>query len=265
MAPIHKTVDKGLAKIRGVGVRFSVTDVERLVALASLPARGRTLAERIEETLAGVDRLVRHTSADVFSLDPARDTGDALFVGGALPEKDLVDYVTHYRYTDPMGQFILGSQCEVKTLSDAASPHEVARTEFSELLGRIHVRSIAGWTQTLPSGRVVAIGLQRPKELPDYSSRERAVLALVCPLVVAAVADHFRPSPLSRLTRRERSVVELAIRGLADRDIAGTLGVGFATVRTHLQRAFVKFRVSNRTELLHAIVSEEQGAAMLRP
>ncbi len=239
-----------------MSVRFSVSDVERLVELASLPARGRTLAERLEETFAALSELVPHLSSNVFYLDPSRDAGEALFVRGALPERDLVDYVTHYRHTDPMAKFLLGSPNEVKTLSDAASPREVQRTEFSELLGRIRAVSVAGWSQPVGSGRMVAVGMHRARRQPDFSPRERAILRLVNPLLVAAAVDHLRPSPLSRLTRRERSVVELAMRGLADRDIAGTLGVSFATVRTHLQHAFAKFRVSSRTELLHAIVSE---------
>jgi DNA-binding CsgD family transcriptional regulator len=234
---------------------FSYDDVRRLIALASSGPAGRTLAERITETLAGVRDLVPHMSADVFALDLQKDTGETLYVTG-IPDTDLIDYVTHYRFVDPMGGFILGRPLELVTLSDAASPREVDRTEYSDLLNRHRIRSIAGWSQPIEDGRYVAIGLQRQQGIGDFKPRERQLLGLIMPMLVNACEQHLRvDTPLGRLTPAERAVVDRIIRGRRDRQIAAELGVGFATVRTHIQHAFGKLKVSNRTELVHSVLS----------
>jgi DNA-binding NarL/FixJ family response regulator len=61
-----------------------------------------------------------------------------------------------------------------------------------------------------------------------------------------ALATAVRPLPL---TTREREVVELAARGLANRAIAERLTVSVRTVEGHLYRAGLKLGVSERTTL----------------
>jgi DNA-binding CsgD family transcriptional regulator len=97
--------------------------------------------------------------------------------------------------------------------------------------------------------------------MDDFTARERTALGLVFPLIVESVETHLAPPRgLALLTPAERGVVELLLRGLPDRTIAARLGVGYATVRTHIQHAFAKLRVSNRTELVHAIVTERPSS-----
>lgn len=234
--------------------RFAQDEVEKLVALAGSAARGRTIAERMTETFAGLRALVPNTGGNLFVLDVVRDRGDALWVEG-ITRRELDEYVSHYRHSDPMGKFLVGAPNQVKTLSDAATLREIEGTEFSDLLNRLPVRSVAGYSQKIRGGRYVATALHRPPGMPDFKPRERAIIELVMPLVVACAEQHLRGSnPFDSLTRMERLVVELLVRGLPDRAIAHHLGVGFATVRTHLQRTFAKLGVSSRTELVGAIV-----------
>jgi DNA-binding CsgD family transcriptional regulator len=61
-----------------------------------------------------------------------------------------------------------------------------------------------------------------------------------------ALAVAVRPLPL---TAREREVVELAARGLPNKDIAARLTVSVRTVEGHLYRAGLKLGVSERTTL----------------
>ena len=56
------------------------------------------------------------------------------------------------------------------------------------------------------------------------------------------------------LTDREHEVLELAARGLANKDIAAQLQVSARTVETHLSRVFSKLEVGSRTEaVLHGL------------
>ena len=49
------------------------------------------------------------------------------------------------------------------------------------------------------------------------------------------------------LTQRERDVLNLLRQGLANKQIAGRLGIGQATVKTHMRHAFERIGVSDRT------------------
>jgi DNA-binding NarL/FixJ family response regulator len=61
-----------------------------------------------------------------------------------------------------------------------------------------------------------------------------------------------------RLTRRERQITILIAHALSNKQIAGQLGIGEHTVKTHLVNIFRKLHIRGRLELaLHAIDPEE--------
>ncbi|GGH89880.1 transcriptional regulator [Arthrobacter liuii] len=60
-------------------------------------------------------------------------------------------------------------------------------------------------------------------------------------------------APTVRLTRREQDIVELAVQGLTDREIAQRLMVSVRTVEGHLYRTYVKLGVRSRDELESAL------------
>ncbi|UTT70772.1 helix-turn-helix transcriptional regulator [Arthrobacter sp. DNA4] len=60
-------------------------------------------------------------------------------------------------------------------------------------------------------------------------------------------------APVVRLTRREQDIVELAVQGLTDREIAQRLMVSVRTVEGHLYRTYVKLGVRSRDELESAL------------
>lgn len=73
------------------------------------------------------------------------------------------------------------------------------------------------------------------------------------------LGERFRESPFVasvpsvHLTRRERDIVELAVQGLSDREIAQQLMVSVRTVEGHLYRSYVKLGVRRRDELALAL------------
>jgi len=63
------------------------------------------------------------------------------------------------------------------------------------------------------------------------------------------------------LTAREWDVVRAVGRGRLDKEIAAELGIGFSTVRTHLEHIFPKAGVRNRAELMLWAREHEEGPA----
>src|SRR5581483_4037373 len=171
-------------------VDFSVRSgtVDRFVALAGSPARGRTLGERIAESFAGLRSVVAHTGGNVFVVDVTSGAGDVLHVDG-FDKRDLEDYVAYYRFHDPMAHFMVETNRSIRTLSDAATPLEIARTEYSDLIRRVSVESVAGWSHALGRGRYVAVGIHRAPRMRDFSERERALLEMLVPLIATPAIE----------------------------------------------------------------------------
>lgn len=53
---------------------------------------------------------------------------------------------------------------------------------------------------------------------------------------------------LATLTPRELDVLRLTVRGLDNRAIAAELGIGYATVRSHVRNVLEKLEVHSRLE-----------------
>jgi DNA-binding NarL/FixJ family response regulator len=76
--------------------------------------------------------------------------------------------------------------------------------------------------------------------------------SVVQPQLARRLLRHFQrqPSPKSTtsLSPREQEILVLISKGLSNPQVASTLGVSRATVRTHLEHIYSKLDVSNRTE-----------------
>ena len=72
--------------------------------------------------------------------------------------------------------------------------------------------------------------------------------------------DHNVPEP-DPLTNREVEILRLVARGLSNQEIAGTIHIAEATVRTHVSRILNKLGLSNRVEA--ALYALRQGLATL--
>ncbi len=66
---------------------------------------------------------------------------------------------------------------------------------------------------------------------------------------VAGQEQEAEADALGLLTRRERDIVALAVRGLSDRQIAAELQVSIRTVEGHLYRSYAKLNVKGRDQL----------------
>ncbi len=95
--------------------------------------------------------------------------------------------------------------------------------------------------------------------LPTDSSAEEltaAIHALSQGLIVGTPALLFESEsePLERgpLTERETEVLGLLSKGLANKQIAATLGISEHTVKFHVSSIYTKLNVTNRTEAVRA-------------
>jgi DNA-binding NarL/FixJ family response regulator len=121
-------------------------------------------------------------------------------------------------------------------LSAGASGFLLKRTRPEELIAAIHTIA-AGDSLLSPSvtSRVVARMAAQPP--PDSSAEER----------------------LGQLTPREREVLALVARGLANAEIAAELVIEESTVKTHVRRILLKLQLRDRVQAV--IFAYESGLA----
>ena len=77
----------------------------------------------------------------------------------------------------------------------------------------------------------------------------------------AAPPDGIRDPAVAALGERERQVLTLVARGLSNQDIAATVFLGEATVKTYVSRLLARFQVRDRVQL--AVLAYESG--LVRP
>jgi two-component system, NarL family, response regulator LiaR len=98
-----------------------------------------------------------------------------------------------------------------------------------------------------------------PAELARAIRAAHAGEAVIDPTVaarlVAALADGAR-TPSDDLTRREREVLELIVRGRSNKRIALELGIAEKTVKTHVGHMLAKLGVADRTQAALLAVRE---------
>jgi len=95
--------------------------------------------------------------------------------------------------------------------------------------------------------------------------------ALIAPKITRRLIEEFARSPgpatraqeaatLSRLTVREREILESIARGGSNAEIAAELYVSLATVKTHVSRLLMKLDARDRAQLV--MIAYETGVAV---
>jgi len=99
----------------------------------------------------------------------------------------------------------------------------------------------------------------------DFDDIDRAVAALVRPHLVAYVhALDLVSRGIAPLTLRQRQLMGLVVAGQSNDQIARTLGISAATVRTHLQQIYPRLGVNSRGEAAALLRSAEGGVTAVR-
>ena len=134
---------------------------------------------------------------------------------------------------------------------------------------------------TLEDGVRAEISLSRPRLGGGFDDADVARLETVAPVVGALlrnywvafgaaglsgsppdsrVDDAFAAFGKSVLTKREREVTQLILRGHSSESIGGNLGISLGTVKTHRKNAYAKLAISSQSELLARFLQSLQAA-----
>jgi DNA-binding NarL/FixJ family response regulator len=106
----------------------------------------------------------------------------------------------------------------------------------------------------------------RPEALAEAVRVVAEGEALLSPSVTRRLIEEFARTPdvhgppppeIDTLTEREREVLELIGRGLSNREIAEALVLSMATVKTHVNRLFMKLSLRDRAQAV--VVAYESG------
>lgn len=159
----------------------------------------------------------------------------------------------------------LDSQAPDILVLDVQMPERSGLDVLRTLRGRGDMRAVILLTAHIDAGaaaEAIALGVDglvlkdtAPERLVDCLEAVEAGGRWIDPNLVREAATGEAalsgPSqPLSALSPRERSVAELVVKGMRNREIASTLGITEGTVKVHLYRVYEKLGVGSRTELL---------------
>lgn len=144
----------------------------------------------------------------------------------------------------PLSVRLRRSEERALKISDFVSLRELRRSEYYDAvlrpLGVEHELRI--WL-TAPRGTCRLFALSRTGREGDFGERDRAMLELLRPFLVATRERYETRSPL---TDREAEILRWVARGKTNREIATLLYVSPHTVRTHLEHVFEKLGVHTR-------------------
>jgi DNA-binding CsgD family transcriptional regulator len=213
--------------------------------LASLPPTADVRAS----VFSDIVRLVRADfGASYVWQAPSGKSVDA--VNHEMDPSNLRRYESWFQFRDPMTAKL--RRRRTATPVEAVIPQAVLeRTEFfNDFLARDRLHhGINMFIFDGPGGRDLGdLRIWRARHRPDFGAREVNLLDALCPFLRKALL-RMHAGASGSLTVRERQVATLVAQGRRDREIAQRLGIGFGTVRTHLNRALDKLGCANRAEL----------------
>ena len=161
-----------------------------------------------------------------------------------------------YRHLNPLGAFKWQPSDGVVRLSSLISHRELRNLPLFEFYWGYHgIRDqLKIWLRQGPRS-AVCINLDRHSG--TFSDRDADMLEVLRPHLMLAYAGrtpaHDTPVNEATLTRREAQVLSFAASGRTNQEIADLLVISPGTVRKHLERAYGKLGVQNRTEAIAAL------------
>jgi DNA-binding CsgD family transcriptional regulator len=201
--------------------------------------------------LAELTDQIRCDSVSLVSQDPYRQ--EIWFAQDLPSDADDGDYMAafweHFWDCDPCAYgHRSGDLRSVTRVSDFCSARQLHSTamycDVARPLGIEH--HLKMWLPAGP-GQIVTLTFFRGPG-PDFSERDRALLALLRPHLHQAYLDaERRRRDSGRLTPRQRELLGLVAGGHTNAQIGRRLGLSEGTVRKHLENIYSRLQVSSRT------------------
>lgn len=198
--------------------------------------------------------------------DAAQRFGDRAAIH--MDDANLQAYEQYYQYRDPITHQL--RQRRAPTLVTQILPQqELMKTEFfNDFLARDglhHGVNLFAWDGERNLGD---LRIWRSRQRGPFDRDTLDLLRLVQPAFtgalrrlrdrtaeMAAVATlTASPDPWQGLNGRAREIAQALCAGWPDKKIAAELGIGYSTVRTHVDGLFERFGVHNRTELVRRLL-----------
>lgn len=183
-----------------------------------------------------------------------------------MDDSNLKNYERYYQFHDPITPLLQARRGA--TLVTQVMPHaELLKTEFfNDFLGKDGLYwgiNMYAWTDNENIGDM---RIWRGRGKTNFDENDIQLLELIKPAFTVSLQrarDTFGAEETTApgscyernhvltesLSDREYQIAELAAKGLSDKEIARQLGIGFTTVRTHINSAFEKLQVNNRVKL----------------
>ncbi len=204
-----------------------------------------------QRCLQAFQQLVPATRAAFYRIDADLQACDFQLLG--MGRQMHADYLDHYHRLDPLrpGACLATGLPVVPLAVGMAQQPGDQRERYHGFLRRHGVIDVVE-VIAADRGRPLAglSLLRRVGEAPFSSDELDRLRALQGLLELAAQALPRSHDALAQLTPREREIALLLRDGASNKDLARQLGLGLATVKTHLIHLFRKAGVASRTELL---------------
>ncbi|MBX4929964.1 response regulator transcription factor [Rhizobium binae] len=200
-----------------------------------------------EEVFPDILKLLRADVLASFEWNRRSNSYGNAFIINQDPE-NVARYHQWFQYRDPMTDKLRGLR-RAAHVEEVISRRDLTKTEFyNDFLARDGMQHGVNLFMQANGRELADLRVWRYGSRPDFSDREIDLLTIMAPFVRRALST--APSvSLDMLTDRERDVALLVARGCSDKDIARVLGIGFATVRTHVGSCLAKLECSNRAEI----------------
>jgi DNA-binding CsgD family transcriptional regulator len=117
----------------------------------------------------------------------------------------------------------------------------------------------------LGEGLVSAVCLYRRLDQPFFGAREARIAHIILsevPWLHLSGWPKVEVTAVPSLSRRQRTVLSLLIRGLSRKEIASSLGISLNTTNDYVKTVFRHFRVHGQTELVSRFLRGDGGDAL---
>ncbi|TWT88265.1 Bacterial regulatory protein, luxR family [Pseudobythopirellula maris] len=125
---------------------------------------------------------------------------------------------------------------------------------FDRHYGPLGIRDFRLHTHAAPDSRIVSIVCPIRQGAADEGESTQWLMALLArilaPIVALASNNAMLAEPSRDLSKAQRAVLDLALKGMTEKQIAVRLHRSHHTVHSHLRSIYRRYKVSSRAELL---------------